>query len=205
MLLAICDSNYCFTAVGIGAYGSQSDGGVLQMSEFGKKLLKNEIHLPPKIKPCNANVEIPYYFVADAAFPLRMNIMRPYPGRSLPHDKAEFNNTLSKARSKIENTFGIMTMRWRILRDGLQCSPENAIKIIQAVVVLHNFVKMNDGTYCPQAAVDHSNANEEISGLWRKRIHPLTQTRLFTRYNAPREAFGVRDTIKDYLLNQNSS
>lgn len=200
VLLAACDSNYCFTAVDIGAYGSQSDGGILQASGFGNQLLSGQINLPTDQCLPNSNVLFPYYFVGDAAFPLKKNIMRPYPGRMLSQEKAIFNKKLSSARVKIENTFGVMCARWRVLLNAINCFPENVEKIVKAVVVLHNFTKMHDGEYCPANYVDSFNGDILVEeGLWRKETKTLPQYRLFTRFNATRSAFDLRESLKNYL------
>lgn len=46
LLLAVCDANYIFALVDIGAFGSQSDGGVFKESTFGQALESGAIKLP---------------------------------------------------------------------------------------------------------------------------------------------------------------
>lgn len=41
VLLALVDAQYKFTVVDIGAFGKNSDGGILSYSNFGKALEKN--------------------------------------------------------------------------------------------------------------------------------------------------------------------
>ena len=76
--------HYRFTLVDLGDVGRHSDGGVLSHSEFGKALEENSLFLPaPRLLPGTTQCELPYIIVGDEAFPLRTNMLRPYPGRYL--------------------------------------------------------------------------------------------------------------------------
>lgn len=199
VLLALCDGNYTFTAIDIGAYGSASDGGVLWHSEFGKRLFAGKIGFPKEKKLKNSSVEFPYYIVGDAAFPLKTFIMRPYPGLLLNEKKENFNKRLSRARRVIENAFGILTARWRILRQTLNMYEKSAETIVKATVVLHNFVKMTDQSYCPEEYVDKFDGDKVIEGLWRKEIRPLEKSNRLSSNNASKTAFHLRDELSEYL------
>ncbi|XP_065355929.1 uncharacterized protein LOC135950314 [Calliphora vicina] len=172
--MAACDANYVFTYVYIGALGSQSDGGVLARSDFGKKLLSNTLEVPCDANLPGTSINCPYYFVGDNAFPLKDNLMRPFPGHSLPQDKDKFNTMLSKARVHIENAFGILANRWRVLHTTIHMSPKNADKVVLATVVLHNFLMLkNDRNYFTIELVDHSIDNRDIEGQWSEDVHSL--------------------------------
>ena len=51
--------------------------------------------------------------VDEKTFPLNEWLLRPHPG-TLTEEQNLFNYHLSKARGTIENSFGILTTRWRI-------------------------------------------------------------------------------------------
>ncbi|XP_036322515.1 protein ALP1-like isoform X2 [Rhagoletis pomonella] len=201
VLLATCDANYTFTTVDIGAYGSQSDGGVLWHSGFGQRLLSGNLDLPEDDFLPGTCIKFPYFVVGDAAFPLKNCILRPYPGSHLPPDREIFNKRLSRARRVIENAFGILCARWRVLISPLFMHPKTAEKVVKATVILHNFVKFYDGSFCPPDFVDQYNGEEIINGLWRKEVSmPLRNHGRMTCNNATRSAFALRDQLKDYIM-----
>lgn len=149
--------------------GSNSDGGVWANSHLGQSLECGTADIPPtKLLPGTSNM-LPCALVADEAFPLKQYLMRPYPRRSLNSDSQRiFNYRLSRARLTIENAFGILVSRWRILRKSIQCNEENAHKIILALVVLHNFIISCDRhRYCPLQFVDQERNGNIIPGEWR--------------------------------------
>lgn len=208
ILLAVCDANYNFVAVDIGAYGGNSDGSVFSSSEIGHRMRTGEIDFPPTSCLPNSEHLLPHFIVGDAAFPLAPNLMRPYPGRYLPEEKENFNYRLSRARRTIENTFGIMVARWRILKLPLVMSSESAEIVTQAVVVLHNFVKRHaEHAYTPNTFVDHFDRNGEcVEGEWRAITDPLqciAADVISRNHNASRNAYQNRDCLAQYLL-QNS-
>ena len=76
-------------------------------------------------------------------------------------------------------------------------NPQNAEKLVKATVVLHNFVKFHDGSYCPPDYVDLFQGVEIINGLCEGKFqHPCRMT----CDNATRNAFALRDQLKDYIV-----
>ncbi|KAM7302236.1 protein ALP1-like [Ixodes scapularis] len=83
ILLAVVDSDYKFVVVDVGAYGKQSDGGVLQQSAFGQLLEQGRLELPKDLPLPSTRIPAPCVFMGDEAFQLRPDFLRPYPGRGL--------------------------------------------------------------------------------------------------------------------------
>ena len=74
--------------------------------------------------------QLPHYFVGDEAFPLSVDLMRPYPrgqrGTKLAEDKLVFSYRLSRARRIVEYAFGILVQRFRVFDCRIYLSDENA-------------------------------------------------------------------------------
>ncbi|CAJ1081155.1 protein ALP1-like [Xyrichtys novacula] len=68
-------------------------------------------------------------------------LLRPYSGRRLPENTRVFNYRLSRAHRVVENTFGILTQRWRVYTGRLQVGPETADSIVRATCILHNMLR----------------------------------------------------------------
>lgn len=205
VLMAIVDSGYSFVVVDVGAYGKQSDGGVLKQSVFGKLLEQGRLGLPSDQLLPKTKLPAPCVFVGDEAFQLRPDFLRPYPGHGLEDDKRIFNYRLSRARRCAENAFGILVTRWRILERKLGEQPQHAEELVKALCVLHNFLmaqnKGNENAYCGPGYADSMNGvGGRQGGQWRQDISqlPLQLARTLAR-NFAHVARGVRDLYKDYF------
>lgn len=157
MLLAVCDYKYKFTLIDVGSYGSESDSRIFAESNLSRLLHNNTLNLSKgTAKLPGSELQTPCFFVADDAFALTENIMKPYSKRQLNDKEKIFNYRLSRARRTIENTFGILAVRWRIFRRPIAVNPVTADSIIVSAICLHNFLKsINDEQpalkriYCP--------------------------------------------------------
>lgn len=97
----------------VGDAGRHSDGGFFSNSTFGKALGSGSLDIPsPRSLPNTTQSPLPFVFVGDEAFPLKTNMLRPFPGKNLSEDLAIFNYRLSRARRIIENSFGILAARY---------------------------------------------------------------------------------------------
>jgi len=166
VLLAICDANYKFLVVDIGAEGRQSDGGIFKKSFIGQTLINGEADLPPSKQICEDGPVLPHVLIGDEAFPLTTYMMRPYPGRGgLNIDKRIFNYRLSRARRVIESTFGIFVSQWRIFRKPIIANVENVHKFIEACVCLHNFIRNADNAVDENCELELSNDYDLMNNL----------------------------------------
>uniref|UniRef100_A0A3B3T7F3 Zgc:194221 n=1 Tax=Paramormyrops kingsleyae TaxID=1676925 RepID=A0A3B3T7F3_9TELE len=190
VLLAVVDAQYCFRVVDVGSYGRTSDGGALANSTFGQALRDGTLGLPQDALLPGAEhlAPQPHVFVADEAFPLRRDLMRPFPGHNLSGRQRIFNYRLSRARLIVENTFGILTAQWRMYRGVIEISPANVDACVKATCVLHNFLRRStNSTRMPIP----SAGDGEAAGLQEV-------TRVGSN-NPTREAIRVREKFMTYF------
>ncbi|XP_023303070.2 protein ANTAGONIST OF LIKE HETEROCHROMATIN PROTEIN 1-like [Lucilia cuprina] len=140
ILMGIADAEYRFLYIDVGRNGRFSDGGVFNRCTFGQALDTNQLCLPPPKALPGRQQHVPYVLVADDAFALRCNLLKPYSQRGLTMVQRVFNYRLSRARRIIENVFGIMSSRFRVLRKPISLNPEKTIKVTLACCVIHNFL-----------------------------------------------------------------
>lgn len=109
--------------IDLGQYGSNNDSGVLLRSEINQRFQSETLNIPEptSLEGCNYD-PLPFFLVGDEIFPLKTCLMRPFPGRGMTESQAVYNYRHSRARRTIENAFGLMTARWRILNTTInQC------------------------------------------------------------------------------------
>jgi hypothetical protein len=149
VLLAVADADYKFIYVDVGVNGRISDGGVFRESKLSAAIARNSLNFPRNKKLPGGQVEVPYVFVADEAFPLSTRMLKPYPSRDLDDEKRHFNFRLSRARRVVENAFGILSSRFRVFQTKINLSPEKVETIVLASTALHNYLcEKNGATYC---------------------------------------------------------
>ncbi|KAB0803763.1 hypothetical protein PPYR_00733 [Photinus pyralis] len=68
VLLAICDANYCFTYVDVGAFGKFADSNVFVNSQFWKRYQKKLLNLPEDRYLPGTEKPMPFVIVGDDAF-----------------------------------------------------------------------------------------------------------------------------------------
>lgn len=201
--MAIADADLRFMHVDIGAYGSEGDASIFNGSNLGAKVIRDTLTLPDNTTI--GSMSVPYFFVADDAFPLCARIMKPYcPGRGKPLTEQEriFNYRLSRARRCVENAFGVLSGKWLCLSPTMFCGPDRAQKIVSACCILHNFLLKNSReTYCPKIYADYYNEKGDlIEGAWRKnRSSPLSALQNSRRGRIANEAKDIRDHLKEFV------
>lgn len=188
ILMAVVDANLSFICIDVGAYGRESDSTVFKQCTFGKKLFAQQLNLPkPTCLPNSESSPLPYVFLADEAFSLHTNLLRPYPGRGLNDKRRVFNYRLSRARRTVECAFGVLSNKWRVLHTPLLVEPDFADEIIKACCILHNYVRQRD-----RASYDDMESNLLVDDLEIR--------------GAPARAQGieVRDAYADYFMGPGS-
>ena len=169
VLLALVDADYRFLYVDVGSSGREGDAGIFDKSDL-KNIMDNKTAGFPKAEilqgtsqPCE------YHIIGDDAFPLRKDLMKPFPHRNLEQTQQIFNYRISCARRVVENAFGILAHRFRVLLTRLNLNPCKATTVVLAVCVLHNCLIDNQRGYAPATDLDYEDDKYGlILGAWRK-------------------------------------
>lgn len=141
---------------------------------FGKALFSGTLRFPPPAPLPNSEQPMPYCIVADDAFPLHPNIMKPFLFQNKNVSQRVFQYRLSRAWRIIENTFGIASTRFRVLRRTNELPPEKVKSIVDAICVLHNFMLTRNSrrVYTPNGIFDYDNDDgTTLPGAWRNLEH----------------------------------
>lgn len=203
--MGIADSKYRFIYIDVGKNGRISDGGVFNRTSFFTLLTDGKLHLPAPDPLPGRDEPIPYFLIADDAFALSNNLMKPYAQRNLSGLERIFNYRLSRARRIVENAFGILASRVRVFGKPIQLGPEKATKITIACCALHNYLLMRNSSYFNPTLVDRcDDQGNVVDGDWRRIIttennfHPLEVHRTFIN-NAGKQ---IRDELSQYFVNE---
>lgn len=187
--MALVDAKYKFLFINVGRNGRINDGVVFRDSELAQHLNNNSLNLPePNPLPGNT-VPMPFVIVADDAFPLSNNLLKPYPERGLTYSQRIFDYRLSRARRIVENAFGMLANRFRILLNTITLSVEKVELITLACCILHNFI-LSRRPYQNNMIEDNSEIDYQnrLNGIIRQRGN-----------NPTRNAKAIRDHFINYF------
>ena len=198
VLRAFCDANYYFTLV-LGQYRSNNDSGVLANSQMGQMSEDELLHVPPGTKSQKDDLHDCHYFLLGGEiFLLKKWLMRSF---------RIYNYRHSRACRVIENCFGILSARFRILQKPIRASVENAEKYVLACFALYNYLRLTDNAhYTPVGFIDSEDKHGNfVPGEWRSQNESAVQSGSFQSISAVQgfrsrvDALEVRNRLKNYL------
>ena len=206
VLMAIANANCEFIYCDVGTNGRVSDGGVISNTVFFERLTNGDLGIPKPKKIENSDKILPYVFVGDEAFGMRPDFLKPYPKIQLNKDSRIFNYRLSRARRVVENTFGIMASRFRVLQTVINLNVHNIDTMVITCCVLHNFLRrLCPQNYTPSDVLDRENIGDGSLEIGA-RCNPdsLHSLQLGKRGLVLEDAKIVRNMFKMYFNNEGS-
>ena len=96
---------------------------------------------------------------------------------------------MSRARRTVESAFGILTNRFRLLTRPMDQQYENCIKSVQAMVVLHNYLRRKE-------IESNINVNQEKI---KSTLGPMANQGKFNA-SGNKQAKEMRDKLADYFM-----
>ncbi|CAL1397152.1 unnamed protein product [Linum trigynum] len=191
-VLGVVDQNMEFIYCLAGWEGSAHDGRVLRDA---------------LIRPNGLKVPRGYYYLCDAGYSNCEGFLSPFRGQRYhlkewggrrPRSPEEiFNMRHSTARNGVERAFGILKMRWAILRETTWFSTKMVTKIVNACYLLHNFIRGENGADVFERLYVDEDPDEETEDVDEDlilHIQPTVEWSDF-RQNLAQELWAARSWI----------
>ncbi|XP_055918180.1 uncharacterized protein LOC129950311 [Eupeodes corollae] len=173
VMMALVNANYEFLGIEVGINGRASDSGVFGQSQLKYNYDEGLLNLPePEKLPLSDDV-LPYVIVGDDAFPLLENLMKPYSRHHLTKQERIFNYRLSRARRIVENAFGILANRFRVLHTTINLAPDKAAIITLACCYLHNFLIKKNLCYLNKYEYNETNCSTDDKSAILTDLQPI--------------------------------
>lgn len=180
---------------------------------LGDEAFPLDVHLMCHIQVIYSDIDrfdIPLTSYMCSLFWLWSNVLHLFACRYQPWwctDSLQSSPFHSKTRRVIEDAFGVLATRWRIL--GRPIDLHQTVDVVKISVALHKLLTYTDAAashttiYIPPGFVDRTAASGEIlPGKWRRLVAGdnglLEPVRLSTA-RASQDAVSVRDTLKSYF------
>ena len=165
-----------------------------------KQHSRGSLNIPGVMSLPQSNSVLPHVIVADDAFPLRSYIMKPYPFRSQTPQPRIFSYRLCRARRTVENAFGILCNKFRVLLNPINLPPNTVEKVVLACLCLHNILQQTTPGYTSNSLLDAENIEQGvvIEGAWRQQGGSMIGLRSVGR-NPTSDAKLVRNEYCSYF------
>lgn len=203
VLMAVVNAEYEFIFVDVGAEGRASDGGIWQRTGLNHMLSDpaNPLNIPAPGQLPGVREDVPYFLIADDAFRMSPYLLKPYPGHHLTPKQRILNYRLCRARRIVENTFGILANRFRLLLRAIEVQGETQKLVVMACCILHNFLrKQACASYLSGRSVDQEQPDGTfVRGAWRADA-PLVNLEQSKSRNPSLYAKKNRDNLADYFV-----
>ncbi|XP_060854937.1 uncharacterized protein LOC132932573 [Metopolophium dirhodum] len=185
VMQGIVDCNYLFRDITVKHPGSVHDATVLKDSNIfkqSKDKLPNHCRI---ISDCSIQLML----AGDPAYPLLPWLLKGYTGALTPEEES-FNTYLSSVRICVENAFGRLKARWRVLLKRADINYKFMPSIVHSCVILHNIIE---------------NSKDNFNPCWLRSVNEVNierpQPRQVTVTRAEPQAKDIREVLKNYMYN----
>ena len=110
--------------VNVGASGSSSDAQIFNRSKVKRRIENGRLGLPPLESLGPWGPDVHYFLLADGDFAIIPWLVKPYSRRQLTREERIANYRIFRDRRVVENSFGILVRRFRVLLTTMEQRPK---------------------------------------------------------------------------------
>jgi len=171
---------------------------VFIMDQNWRKVLRIQTPLP------GDDVPVPYFIIGNNAFGINKTLMNPIFIKNMDYHERIFNYRLSRARRVVENAFGILAHKFRVLLTTMNQRTKTCRNIIATCVILRNLIRLRyPATH--NNLVDLEDQNQDvITGAWRNDRVLLDVYHERARNIGTREGRQIRRYLSHYFSSKAS-
>ena len=134
------DAEYRILWIDIGPSESSSVAQIFKQSKL-RKIKVDSLGLPPPEPLGKVGPDLLYFLLGEDAFALMSWFVKPYSRGQLTIEERVASYRISRGRRVVENVFGILVSRFRVLLGTMEQRPKVVTGTILAWVALHNMLR----------------------------------------------------------------